>query len=153
MAKTSALVYFDVRAPNKDSSNTACCSGATPSCSARPRSMDGRLSSFALLFVVAEPAALSKHHHLLTLTATWRAKENGCANETVALRNIGRETESFLWFITQRYDSMAEYTLFTQAAPLAADVSPPRPPSHPLTALVATVASVHEHHPYHQQLH
>ena len=51
--------------------------------------------------------------------------EHGCANETVALRNIGRETESFLWFITQRYDSLAEYTLFTQAAPLAADVSSP----------------------------
>jgi hypothetical protein len=49
--------------------------------------------------------------------------EHGCANETVALRNIGRETESFLWFITRRYDSVAEYTLFTQAAPLAAAVS------------------------------
>ena len=55
----------------------------------------------------------------------WRAAEHGCANETVALRNVGRETESFLWFIVQRYDSLAEYTLFTQAAPLAAAVSAP----------------------------
>jgi len=53
-----------------------------------------------------------------------RAAEHGCANETVALRNVGRETESFLWFIVQRYDSLAEYTLGTALAAAAMQTSP-----------------------------
>ena len=48
--------------------------------------------------------------------------ERGCANETISLRNVGRETESFLWYINQRYHSLASYTLFTQAASMAPEV-------------------------------
>ena len=48
--------------------------------------------------------------------------ERGCANETISLRNVGRETESFLWYINRRYHSLASYTLFTQAASMAPEV-------------------------------
>ena len=54
--------------------------------------------------------------------------ERGCANETISLRNVGRETESFLWYINQRYHSLASYTLFTQALSMAPEVRDCRVP-------------------------
>jgi len=76
-------------------------------------------------FVSCAATAPCCTHDRPPVSLPWHAAEHGCANETVALRNVGRDTESFLWFIVQRYDSLAEYTLFTQAAPLAAAVSAP----------------------------
>lgn len=41
----------------------------------------------------------------------------GCTYEIVGLQNSGRETESYLWFLSSRYSALADHTLFTQSKP------------------------------------